>query len=428
MNSRVALSVAVLFAINLLNFYDRNVPGALAEPMRREFGLTDQQLGIIGSAFIWLYAVVGVPLGRLADVWSRRKLMAGGVVVWTLFTFSVGLATSFPTLIFSRLGTGVGEAVCAPAGTSWLGDLFPASKRAKVMAVFMLAFPIGNAMGLFFSGPIAQVYGWRAAMMFAAAPALVLVPALLFLKEPERGAAEASKPAEAGGSHWAVLKIPTLWWIVASGIFLNFNMYALASFLPALFLRVHKISLAEVGLWTGSVYLVGGVAGGLLAGYLGDRVGGGKSSTRLVIAAIFAAVSAPFWYFGILASPGAVAMTFACVAVGFGGLNAYYGLTYSAMQDIVGPRERGFAMALYFLAMYAFGAAFGPVLTGTVSDRLARRAMAEAGASAMSDAFRATGLQQAMLVVPLLAVFLTIVLLIGSRTITRDAYNANATR
>jgi len=425
----VLFAVAVLFAVNLLNYYDRNAPGALAEPIRREFSLSDTQIGIMGSAFIWLYALIGVPLGRLADIWSRKKLMAVGILIWTAFTALIGLATNYPMLLASRLGVGVGEAVCAPAGTSWLGDLYPANQRSRILTIFMLAFPIGSALGVFFSGPIAQAYGWRTAMMFAAAPALLLIPAVLLLNEPERGAVERKanvEPLLSKESPWKVLRIPSLWWIIASGAFLNFNMYALASFLPAFFSRVHKVSLGQSGIYVAFVYLAGGVLIGLLSGYLGDKVMESRKNGRMLLGAAFALISVPFWYIGMTQPQGAVLVTWACFAVGFGTLNAYYGLVYSAIQDIVPPTQRGFAMAIYFMAMYVCGAAFGPILTGTVSDRLARSAMSQAGATELTDQFRAIGLQQAMLAVPIVALLLALVLWLGSRTIEADMQHRDA--
>src|SRR5260370_31318105 len=98
------LSVVVLFAINILNFYDRHVPGALVEPMRKEFHLNDSQIGLLGSAFIWIYAIFGVPLGRIADSASRKKLLAWAVVLWTAMTASACHAPTYPNLLISRLG------------------------------------------------------------------------------------------------------------------------------------------------------------------------------------------------------------------------------------------------------------------------------------------------------------------------------------
>jgi predicted MFS family arabinose efflux permease len=419
-NSTLWFSVVVLFAINILNFYDRHVPGALVEPMRKEFHLNDTQIGLLGSAFIWIYAIVGVPLGRIADSASRKKLLAWGVVIWTALTASAGLATTYTFLLFSRVGVGVGEAACAPTATSWLGDLFPPNKRSRVLALFMLGVPVGGALGFFFSGPIAQAYGWRAAMVFAALPALLLVPALLMLHEPQRGASELHPTPLARASMWSVLRIPTLWWIIASGALLNFNLYAIGTFLPAFLSRVHGLSLAKSGIATGIVYLAGGVSGGATAGYLGDSIVHRRKDGRLLSASILALVAIPFACVGILQPAGSLYLAMAFLAVTYASLTTYYGLVYSAIQDIVAPNQRGSAMAIYFMAMYMCGASFGPLFTGKLSDMLAHRAAALAGSASVTETFRAVGLQQAMLIIPVLCTALAIVLYMGSRTIIAD--------
>src|SRR5258707_13538362 len=143
-------SLAVLVAVNILNFYDRHVIGALTEPIRKEFGLSDSQVGLMGSAFIWLYALVGLPLGRVADAWSRKKLLACGMLVWSALTATAAMAASYTMLLFSRLGFAVGEAVVAPAATSWVGGLFPATARSRPLALFMLGVPVGGALSSFF--------------------------------------------------------------------------------------------------------------------------------------------------------------------------------------------------------------------------------------------------------------------------------------
>ncbi len=413
----------ILVAINILNFYDRHVAGALAEPMRKEFHLSDSQIGLLGSLFVWLYATVGLPLGKVADVWSRKKLLAFGIVIWSLLTAYAGLATNFSGLVISRLGVAVGEAVAAPTATSWIGDLFPASKRSRALALFMLGVPIGGALSYFLSGPVAQAYGWRIAMVLAAAPALLIVPMLALLHEPERGASETHRPVQISGakpSMFTVLRIPTLWWIIASGVFVNFNMYAMGTFLPAFLSRIHGFSLAQSGFWTGVVYLVGGVSGGLLAGAWGDRVVHIRKDGRLLSAAVIVAVAAPFAFGAILLPKGWTFAVIAMLTVAYGACNSYYGLVYSSIHDIVPPTQRGTTMALYFMLMYLCGASFGPYLTGHISDLMARRAAEAAGSAVVTEAFKGIGLQQAMIVIPILSVALAIVLWAGSRTIVRD--------
>jgi MFS family permease len=423
MRKSASYAIVVLFAINILNFYDRNVGGALTEPMRKEFHLTDTQIGLLGSAFIWLYALIGVPLGRFADVGSRKKLLSFGIVVWSALTAFTYFVANFGMLMFSRLGVGVGEAACAPTATSWLGDLVPRASRARVLALFMLGVPIGGALSYFFSGPVSDAYGWRVAMLLAAAPALLLIPALLTLEEPKRGASEVHQETAPAGSMWAVLKIPTLLWIIASGALLNFNMYAIGQFMPALFGRVYHLSVGASGVQTGIVYLVGGVVGGLGAGWIGDHIIHSKQNGRMLVAAIFALIGAPFAYFGA----GAANITMAVIlwAVAYGTLNTYYGLVYSSIQDVVAPAQRGGTMALYFMTMYLCGASFGPLLTGKLSDMFARKAADAAGSAVITAAAKAAGLQQAMLVIPVLSVGLAFVLFMGSRTILRDISRRN---
>jgi len=419
-STRLLLSALVLFAINTLNFYDRHVPGALTEPIRKEFHLTDTQIGLLGSAFIWIYALVGLPLGRIADSASRKKLLAAAILIWSSLTASAALAGSFAMLLFSRIGVGVGEAGCAPAATSWLGDLFPPDKRSRVLALFMLGVPVGGALSFFFSGPLAQAYGWRAAMVLAAAPALLLIPALLLLPEPQRGASEIHPAPLSRDSMWTILRIPTLWWIIASGALLNFNMYAIATFLPAFLSRIHGVSVASSGVASGIAYLTGGLTGCFIAGYFGDGIASRRKDGRLRIAAMNSLAAAPLACFGVLQPAGSLLAAVVFLTLTYSSLTSYYGLVYSAIQDLVAPNQRGATMAIYFLAMYMCGASFGPLLTGRLSDFLAHRAAAQAGSATVTEALRAVGLQQAMLIIPVLSVVLAAVLYAGSRTIVTD--------
>ncbi len=394
--------------------------------MRKEFHLSDTQIGLLGGVFIWIYALAGVPLGRIADRWSRKKLLALGLFVWTALTAIAGVANTFTLLLLSRMGVGVGEAVCAPAATSWLGDLFPPNRRARVLALFMLGVPVGGALSYFFSGPIAQAFGWRAAMVFAALPAIFLLPLLLLLHEPECGASEAS--SEGRASLRGLLSVPTFWWIIASGAFVNFNMYAIGTFLPAFLSRFHKLSVADAGIATGVAYIVGGLCGGLLAGDLGDRIVHRRIDGRLLMASGLAAIGAPFAFLGIMQPAGSILAALACLTIAYGALNTYYGFVYSSIQDIVPPHQRGFAMSIYFMAMYLCGASFGPLLTGSLSDRFAKQAMTAAAATQMTEAFKAIGLHQAMLILPVLSLLLAAVLYGGSRTIIRDVQKRELSR
>ena len=407
--SKTKSSLAVLFLVNVLNYYDRQALGAVAEPLRREFSLSDAQIGALSTFFIVIYAVAGLPLGRLADTWSRRKLMAIGVSVWAGLTALGAGAASYAMLAATRLGVGIGEAVCAPAANSWIGAMVPAGQRARAMAGFMMAVPVGVMLSAAATGPAAQAWGWRAALALAAAPAILLVPALLWLKEPER---EAAGQAGMDAAPLSLLRIPALAWIAASGAILNFALYSFSSFLPAFLKRYHGLSVAQAGVWTGIGSGVAGVAGALLAGFWGDRVIARWSNGRLRLAAGAALLAAPLAYAAIALPAGESTAALALIMPAYGLLQTYYGLVYAAINDIVAPGLRGTAMAGYLLVTYLGGAAFGPLVTGMLSDRLARRA---AGASAVGEAARAIGLHQAMYLIPAMALVLAAVLWAGAR-------------
>jgi MFS family permease len=405
----VGPSLAVLFFVNVLNYYDRQALGAVAEPLRREFHLSDAQLGGLSTVFIVLYAVAGLPLGRLADTRSRRKLLALGVAVWTGLTALGALASSYALLAATRLGVGIGEAVCAPAANSWIGDLVPATRRARAMAGFMMAVPVGVMLSSAATGPAAQAWGWRVALALAAAPAALLVPALLWLREPERAVAPAgaSSPAPLG-----LLRIPALWWIAASGAIANFALYSFSAFLPAFLKRYHGLSVGQAGLATGIGCGAAGVLGAVAAGIWGDRIIARWSNGRLLLAAGASLLAAPLAFAAIGLPAGRAAAALALIMPAYGLLQMYYGLVYAAINDIVEPGLRGTAMAGYLLVTYLGGAAFGPLLTGMLSDRFARQA---AGAAAIGEAAKAAGLHQAMYVVPAMALVLAAVLWAGAR-------------
>ena len=256
-------------------------------------------------------------------------------------------------------------------------------------------------------------------MVMAATPALLLIPVLLSLHEPQRGASEERTTAPAGSLR-QVLRIPAFWWIVVSGALVNFNLYAIGTFLPAFFSRIHHINVAKAGVTTGVIYAVGGLLGGIIAGIAGDRIVHRNPSGRMMIASLAALAAAPMAYFGIHQTFGAIRVAIPLLTLAYGLLNMYYGLVYASIQDIVAPALRGTSMAIYFLVMYLGGASWGTVIIGKLSDRWAQHAAALAGSTAVTEPFKAIGLQQAMLVIPVLSLALAIVLWLGSRTIAKD--------
>jgi MFS family permease len=376
----VRWTLAVLFFVNVLNFYDRQAIGAVLEPLRREFLLTDRQLGVIPTAFVIVYALAGVPLGRLADRWSRKRLLAAGVAVWSLLTALGGFSSGYGMLFATRMGVGVGEAVCAPCATSWIGDIVQPERRSRALAAFMMAVPAGIMLGFVASGPVAQTFGWRIALALAAVPAFVLVPALLMLREPHR----VQKPNAMAGVG-RLLRIPALWWITLSGALLNFIMYSFSYFIAAFLTRYHGLSVAQSGVWSGLGSGVAGIAGASVVVGMGGR---------LPTAAAASLAAAPLAWIAIAMPRGSAIAAIVLLMMAYGLWQMYYGPVYAAIQDIVPPDLRATAMSLYFLGMYLCGGAFGPLALGALSDHFA--------AAAGGD--RAIGLHQAMYLMPVVSV------------------------
>lgn len=429
MNRSAAWALTVLLVINTMNFFDRQILGAVAEPVRQEFQLDDTKLGTLGTAFTLLYAVVGLPLGRLADKSSRTRILSAGVTLWSLLTAASGMVQSVWQLFVVRLGVGVGEATCAPAATSLIADLFPSGTRGRAMSVFMLGLPIGIGLSFLVSATISAWFGWRAAFFIAGIPGLICAILVLYLREPARGASEdpATRVPHKGGSPFlVVMSIPTVWWLIVSGALHNFNMYALGAFLAAMLQRYHGLGIVEAGIIAMVAYGLSGVPGLLLGGWGADILRARRVDGRLLVGAGAILLAAPLTYGALVAEKGNTAQLTLLLSVGCALMYVYYASVYPTLQDVVLPEMRATAMALYFFAMYVAGASMGPWVVGTASDYFAITSAASAGITHLPVAelpleHRAEGLRGALMTVPVLNIILAAVLFAGCFTVRKDA-------
>jgi MFS family permease len=425
--NKASFALWVLFAINLMNFFDRQILGAVGETVRNEWHLSDTALGTLGTIFTVVYAAIGLPLGRLTDRITRTWILSAGVFVWSLFTAVSGFAKNYAQLFAFRLGVGVGEASCAPAATSLIGDLFPAARRGKALSVFMLGLPLGVAASFAVSSWVTQRWGWRPSFYVAAIPGLICAVLALLIKEPQRGAAEihAISGAKRQGSPFLlVLSIPTMWWIILSGALHNFNMYAVGTFLSPFLQRVHHAQPFEAGLISMTTYGLSGVPGLILGGIIGDAVVKRRANGRLLVGAISVLLGVPLVYFALTQPAGATLSFTVLLFLGWALMYVYYATVYSTIQDVIEPSLRGTAMALYFFAMYVLGASLGPIGMGYLSSHFTAQAAQAAGVTETTfealAPFAPQGLHSALFIIPLLGLLLALVLFAGSRTVTKD--------
>lgn len=181
-----AYALGLLTLINLLNYLDRNVIFALFEPLKRDLGFTDTQLGWLGSAYILVYSLAALPFGVISDLRSRRAVIAGGVAVWSAFTFFSGLIRNFTQLFWCRAAVGIGEAAFAPAASSLVADYYPGKGRAGALGILSAGLAIGGVLGILLGGTLEQAYGWRVAFMAVGVPGFLLALLASRLIEPSR--------------------------------------------------------------------------------------------------------------------------------------------------------------------------------------------------------------------------------------------------
>ena len=196
----------VLVIVYIFNFIDRQIVTILAEDIKADLGISDAQIGFLyGTAFAVFYAIFGIPLGKLADTWTRKNLIGIGIGFWSLMTALSGTARSFASLAAYRVGVGIGEASATPAAFSMLADYFPPRLRATVLAIYSSGIYIGAGIGIFLGGAVVEWWavlypdvadapfglkGWQAAYLVVGVPGLLMTLWVLSLREPQRGQSE----------------------------------------------------------------------------------------------------------------------------------------------------------------------------------------------------------------------------------------------
>jgi len=414
----------LLFLANLFNFFDRTIPAIIIEPIRLEWSLSDLQLGLIGTAFTIVYALAGIPLGRMADTGSRRKIMGWGLAAWSGLTALNGMAWNFWSFLLIRMGVGIGEASYAPAANSLIGDLFPAHKRSRAMGLFMLGLPLGLLLAFFTIGAMVQAFGsWRAPFLIAAVPGLILALFLFFIREPVRGAAETTRVSSAPVEKplRTVLAIRTFWWLVLAGLAFNFAAYACNSFMVPMLQRYFGLGLQDAAMATGVIVGFTGLFGLTLGGWVADKVHQRWANGRLLFAAFSMLVACVCTGWALSAGRIDTAVFVGVFSLGWLFSYNFYTCVYTAIQDVIEPRLRATAMALFFAGLYLLGGGLGPLAVGWLSDHYAQAAMHAAGAREMTETFKAVGLHDAMVLIPV-ALFLTLLALLqAARCFQHDA-------
>jgi predicted MFS family arabinose efflux permease len=370
-------ALGILFVVYVFNFIDRQIVSILQEPIKRDLGLSDAQLGLLtGFAFAVFYATLGIPIARLADRTSRSKVIAIALLVWSLMTSLCGAARSFATLLLFRIGVGVGEAGCSPPAHSLISDYFPANKRATALGIYSTGIYVGVMFGYLAGGWINEFFGWRRAFMAVGLPgALFSVVVFFTLREPPRGLSD-GRAARSG----AVKALPLgdvfrLLWSQRSFRHLSFGAalhafvsYGAGGWLPPFFMRVHGMSSGEVGTWLGLIAGIIGGAGTFAGGWAADRLGARDRRWYCWVCVISLIVHAPLSIAGYLAGNPYLALGLYLIPAFMGPV--YNAPNFAMTQGLVPLGMRAAAAAVLLFVINLIGMGLGPAFVGWVSDLL----------------------------------------------------------
>lgn len=390
--------LAVLFVVIMLNFLDRQIISILAEPIKDEMGLTDQQIGLMtGLSFAIFYTTMMIPIAALADKWNRSWIIAIGLFFWSVMTVMCGMAQNFTQMFLARLGVGVGESTCSPASHSLITEYFPPEKRAGAMGIYGAAVPVGAFIAFAGGGWIVDNFDWRTAFFLAGAPGvLVAIIVWLTVKDTRgnRSLLEAFKPVPGEMTlRKAISELSgkrAYWHLVAAGTLVQFVAYGISAFYGSLYVRVFGVSYSELGLKLGIMVVISGVLGAWLGGKAGDFFDQKNPARSLLIVAGIFVLAAPATFAAV--SVENVDLSFALLGVMTFAATFYYGPNFALVQTLANNQTRAMAVAIFLLISGLLGLSLGPLFVGSVSDYIsggdpAREADGIRGAIAVTALF-----------------------------------------
>ncbi|WP_052508053.1 spinster family MFS transporter [Sphingomonas hengshuiensis] len=369
--------IAMSFLVAVFNFADRAVLAVLAQPIKRDLGLSDFQLGILqGVAFAFLYAILGLPIGRLAERISRVNIIAASVIFWSVMTAACGMIGNFTQLLLCRVGVGMGEAGAQPATSSLVSDHFPREKRASVMSLIFLGSPAGAFLGATVGGWVAAHWGWRMAFFALGIPGILVgLLVLLLLREPRRGLADnAPREPTPPPNFKAFLRVVGrkrgLFFVILGGSMAGFGMTAISQFLAIYLARMYDLPVQQAGSLYGTISAIA-LTTGLVCGSFGTDWLSRRGDRRWPAwgAAIGLAI-APFLYW-IAFNTQSVLWGSVMLCISGAALLLFYGPTLGMIQNLLEPRMRATGAALFAILYTIFGSGLGPTAVGWLSDHFA---------------------------------------------------------
>ena len=371
----------LLTLTNALNFVDRNLLASFANFLKPELHLTDTQYGLLtGLVFLIFYAVAGLFMGILADLSHRPRLIAGAIAVWSLLTAASGAARGFVSLAIPRALIGIGESALTPSAMSLLADRVASSRMSLASGLYYMGVPIGTGVGLLVAGYLAPVLGWRNCFFAIGLLGVLLYAAFLFVREPrpKREAHHAKGPGFAAQTALlavALRRSPALAATMVGGVCLHIAVGA-AQFDQLWFVAERGFERAEIAQLAGYMTIIGGLAGNLFGGFIGDWWQRRMNSGRPMMLALLMLAILPLSIAYRLSTPG-TPIFYLGMGIGVFQLAAFYGPTFSTVQDLAPPNARATVTAFYILCLNVIGLGIGNTGAGWAIDHFRAAGVAQ---------------------------------------------------
>ncbi len=354
-----------------LSFLDRNIISVVLEPIKKEFVVSDTLLGLmVGFGFVIIYSVFAMPLARMADRRSRIGIIAIGVAFWSAMTSLGGFSRTIIQLLLSRIGIGVGESSASAPAQSLVADYFPKDKRPLATSILSISPYVGMYGGFLIGGIATTYWGWRSAFFIAGLCGLVVAAIIaLTVKEPRRGIVDGKKVDTRTyglGQTIAILaKNRTFVFLVCGWCFTGFTDLAFSTWFPSFLIRVHHMTIMQVGAVGGTIKSISGVTGVIIGGLIVARLGKKNDRWKIIAPGLSSLLAGPaIACFLFLPMPWAwVGLVIGIFLMGF-----RMGPILGLVQTVVKVRMRAFAAATVFLLSNLFAYGVGPFAIGGLND------------------------------------------------------------
>jgi MFS family permease len=356
-------ALAVLTALNFINYIDRSILFAVQELIKAEFALSDKDVGFLTSAFFICYMIAAPLIAPLADRFPRKWIMATGAFIWSAATLLTAVTHNYDELLLRHVIVGIGEATFVVFSPAYLSDLFPERMRGRVLSIFYLAIPVGTAFGYIIGGKLGAAHGWRMPFLICALPGVLLALGVLALHEPERGASDHIADNRERGTIVGLFRNKAYWTVCLGMAMTTFAIGGLQVWMPTFLVRMRDVPLGKANVVFGGITVIAGTLSTLLGGWLGDRLLRRTRAAYQLVSAIGAlpAMLAALFIPGAIMY-GAIFVGEFLILLGNAPLNA-------ALVNSVSARIRATAVAVNVFTIHLLGDAFSPTLIGAISDK-----------------------------------------------------------